>query len=268
MDSPLPKLVRSAVLQAQLSLENFGDRITIRNLHTRVNAGVDVWGRPKEQRAHLTISIILNKPFDTAAAADSLDSSTVHYGFISKDISSAILHANAKWNSTNDLALTVLDAVAHTAKEASIAGTELDIFYPKGSMFGDGAGSSFCRFHSRTTLVSRTLHLSNIRIPCIIGLNSNERPKKQPVIVSLWIDCLPAHRVDDYVAVEECLVETVSDTSFGTLESLSIEVVKQLRAGFAQIWGDDAYIRLRIEKPLAVPSADAPVIEIVRPVKV
>lgn len=61
----------------------------------------------------------------------------------------------------------------------------------------------------------------------------------------------------------------ISGTSFETLESLTTTVIQELRAKFFTDDSDkDSFIRLRIEKPHAVPSADAPVIEIYRPVRV
>ena len=46
-------------------------------------------------------------------------------------------------------------------------------------------------------------------------------------------------------------------------------VVRELRTKFFTKEGDEgSYIRLRVEKPLAVPFADAPSIEILRRVKV
>jgi len=46
-------------------------------------------------------------------------------------------------------------------------------------------------------------------------------------------------------------------------------VVRQLRDQFFTAEEDEGcYIRLRVDKPLAVPFADAPSIEILRPVKV
>jgi hypothetical protein len=44
-------------------------------------------------------------------------------------------------------------------------------------------------------------------------------------------------------------------------------VVQQLRQQFFTEDDEGAYIRLRVAKPMAVPFADAPAIEILRPVK-
>jgi dihydroneopterin aldolase len=197
-------LARPARLQASFALAS--DSITVRNLSVRVNAGYDVWGRQKEQRALVTVSVILKSTFDSAAAADTLDTSTIHYGHLSKNISSRIQEVTAQWTSTYDLSQVILHAVTQTAGNAPIAGTHLEIFYPKGSMLGDGAGSTYSYFEgSGSRLLSRVLLLSNVQIPCLIGVNSNERMKKQPVVVSLWIECISENRVDDYVEVEECL---------------------------------------------------------------
>jgi len=45
-------------------------------------------------------------------------------------------------------------------------------------------------------------------------------------------------------------------------------VVQQLRKKFFTEADQGAYIRLRVAKPIAVPFADAPAIEILRPVNV
>jgi hypothetical protein len=44
-------------------------------------------------------------------------------------------------------------------------------------------------------------------------------------------------------------------------------VVRELREKFFAKGDENSYIRLRVEKPLAVPFADAPAIEILRPVR-
>jgi dihydroneopterin aldolase len=63
--------------------------------------------------------------------------------------------------------------------------------------------------------------------------------------------------------------KVISSSSFETLESLTTTVINHLRSDFFTDASDKAsFIRLQIEKPHAVPAADAPVIEIVRPVGV
>ncbi|KAF2263563.1 hypothetical protein CC78DRAFT_533839 [Lojkania enalia] len=258
------QLVRHSLWESQLVLDEFSDRIIVRNLEATVNAGLDVWGRPKEQRAVLTTTLSLDKPFVSAAEADALDNSTVHYGKLSKNIRGHLEKSRSEWSSTGTLARAIESASLETADNTPVSAIEVDICYPKGSMLGDGAGLIYAYHRTKHTL-SRVLYLRNVRIPCIIGVNSNERPKKQPVVVNLWIESLPENRTDDYVRLEEILVEAISETSFGTLEALSTTVVQELRNKFFGNENQGAYIKVRIEKPLAVPFADAPVIEMLRP---
>jgi dihydroneopterin aldolase len=63
--------------------------------------------------------------------------------------------------------------------------------------------------------------------------------------------------------------QLISDSSFQTIESLLAWLVDELREKFfTKEADDDAWIRLRIAKPHAVPFADAPAVEIMRPVRV
>ncbi|KAF2186385.1 hypothetical protein K469DRAFT_664336 [Zopfia rhizophila CBS 207.26] len=245
------------------------DKIVVRNLEATINAGVDAWGRKKAQPALLTISLALKKQFDSAAQADSLDSSTIHYGKLSKNIRAAVHECRAEWMTTNSLALAVEKCALEATGPAELDHFELDVFYPKGSMLGDGAGLIYSVHYEARSMgnkISRVLYLRNVRIPCLIGVNANERQQKQPVIVNLWLDCHPEDRTEDYPQVEDGLVKVVSESSFETLESLSTMAVQKLKEKFARPGDDrDGYIRMRVEKPMAVPFAEAPAIEISRP---
>jgi hypothetical protein len=62
--------------------------------------------------------------------------------------------------------------------------------------------------------------------------------------------------------------QNISASEFQTLESMLEWTVQSLRKQFFTREEDqDSIIRLRIEKPLAVPFADAPAVEIMRPVR-
>lgn len=202
MATDVPRAVWEA-RPAQLAVM---DRITVRNLQVSVDAGVDVWGRPKKQRSLLSVTLSLAKPFDSAAQGDSLDSSTVHYGILSKAIQAHIESQTGHGDSVT-LAYDISEVARNTAGDTPLASVEVDIFYPKGSMFGDGAGYSFGRAFSPDESTYRQLHLRSVRVPCLIGVNSNERLLKQPVTVNIWVECLAAHRFDDYQKLEVALVD-------------------------------------------------------------
>lgn len=199
-------VIPRAVWKAQPAQVAVTDKITVRNLQASVDAGVDVWGRPKTQRALLTVTLSLAKPFDTAAQADALDNSTVHYGILSKAIQ-AHIDGQAGRLDSGQLANNIGNVVRSTAGDTPLASIEVGIFYPKGSMFGDGAEFSFGKACLAGEKTYRQLQLRNVRIPCLIGVNANERQRKQPVIVNIWVDCLAAHRNDDYQKLETTVVD-------------------------------------------------------------
>ena len=201
----MSSLVRQAVWDADLTQNAKFDKIIIRNLEVVVNAGTDVWGRKKKQRALISVTVTLNKEFASASSTDSVDSSTIHYGALSKEIQSQFEGASATWVSAADLSSSVSKAVLKVAKATPVYGIQTDVFFPKGSMFGDGAGQVISARNTTDGLHSHALYLKNVRIPCVIGVNSNERLQKQPVVVNLWVDCLPAGRIDDYVQAENVL---------------------------------------------------------------
>lgn len=62
--------------------------------------------------------------------------------------------------------------------------------------------------------------------------------------------------------------QLISGSSFQTIESLVAWVIEELRQKFFTQEADQgAWIKLRVGKPHAVPFADAPAVEIARPVR-
>jgi len=202
--------VARAVWEAQPTQLAVTDRITVRNLQASVDAGVDVWNRPKKQRALITVTLSLAKSFSSAAQADALDNSTVHYGKLSKALQ-AHIGTMTEHDSSWTLAAKLGRVAQGLAADTPLASIEVDIFYPKGSMFGDGAGCSIGYMLSTNSsgqfVGYQQLYLRNVRIPCLIGVNANERQQKQPVVVNIWIDRLSPHRDDDYQRLETVVVD-------------------------------------------------------------
>ncbi|KAF2848584.1 hypothetical protein T440DRAFT_401030 [Plenodomus tracheiphilus IPT5] len=260
-------VVRQALWDAQVAGSGCYDKIAVENLELVVNAGKDVWGRPKRQRAQVSVVLTLATQFASAASTDSVDDSTVHYGVLSKAIQAEFSDTAAEWTSTAALSSRIGQCVRSVAGSTAIYAIETDVCYLKGSMLGDGAGHITSTIQD-TMLRSNVLYLRNVRIPCVIGVNSNERLQKQPVVLNVWVDRIPDSRVDDYAELETLLIQLVAATSFQTIESLLAWLIEELRQKFFTREGDqDAWIRLRIAKPLAVPFADAPAVEMMRPVR-
>ncbi|KAF2488256.1 hypothetical protein BU16DRAFT_553943 [Lophium mytilinum] len=253
------RLARSISLREWKSTVENADKISVRNLSVTSNSGFDVWGRQKRQPVLLSVAVFLAHTFDQAAQTDAVDNSTVHYGILSKSLQ-AVIENSKDWQGTFALAEELNVAAYSIAASGTLIGCELDVCYPKACMHGDGAGL----IYSTTDLgFVTTLYLMNVRVLCLIGVNSNERQAKQPVVANLWIENNLGKDADAYNYVEKLLVQTIESSSFETLESLATQVVADLRKEMYPV-DEGADIRLRLEKPMAVPFADAPSIEIYR----
>lgn len=207
----MAQVVRQSLWNAEVAHSGHYDKIAIEHLEVVVTAGNDVWGRPKKQRAHISVTVTLSDHFASASSTDSVDASTVHYGLLGKAIQAALQDATAEHISTAALSSCIFQCVCRVAGSTSIFAIETDICYLKGSMFGDGAGHMTATIND-SKLRSNVLYLRNLRVPCIIGVNPNERLQKQPVILNVWLDAIPDARVDDYVALETLLFQVTVDT--------------------------------------------------------
>lgn len=226
--------------------------------------GLDVWSRRKTQPLEISLAVSLNEQFHSAAKGDIIDDSTIHYGKLSKNIMSR-LDIQSEWLDSHALACVIEHVVNRTAsREKLISSLEVEISYPKASMLGEAAGYSYAVAHRDAVETSAVLWLRNVRIPTLIGVNAHERTKKQLAVVNLWIDQIIPPAADGYVEVEAILTQSTEDSTFDTLEALATKAVADIIKKFIQPKTPGASIRLQVEKPVAVPFADAPVVEIYR----
>jgi len=200
------KLVPQAIWETHPAQLAVTDKIVVQNLSVNVNAGVDVWGREKTQRALITVTLCLAKPFASAAEADALDKSTVHYGILSKAIHAVINAELPAHLSTIELAGKLVASARETAGGTPMASIKVDVKYPKGTMLGEGACLSHGYIENDDKVLT-VLYLENLKIPCLIGVNSNERLRKQPVVVNVWAECINGARSDDYPKLEAVVVD-------------------------------------------------------------
>jgi dihydroneopterin aldolase len=200
----MARVLRRAQWEGEVVRSGNMDKIIVQNLEVVVNAGFDVWGRQKKQRALISVTLTLGGEFDSAASTDSVDDSTVHYGTLSKAIQQEFNDKHAPWIGTAELATRVARCVSRVAEDADVYAIETEICYTKGSMFGEGAGYIYSTIETSENR-SEVMYLRNMTIPCLIGVNSNERLQKQPVVVNAWIDKVARSRVDAYPELESLL---------------------------------------------------------------
>ncbi|KAI1461880.1 Dihydroneopterin aldolase-domain-containing protein [Annulohypoxylon moriforme] len=114
---------------------------------------------------------------------------------------------------------------------------------------------------------SRTLRIQGLHVPTLIGVNSNEREAKQMVVADVEIDRYDV--ADDvHSDLEKVIVETIETSSFKTLEALASHVANRILSDF-KIGDNPAPMKERgwkvkvcLEKPIAVPFAECPSVEV------
>ncbi|KAI2636139.1 Dihydroneopterin aldolase-domain-containing protein [Xylaria nigripes] len=159
---------------------------------------------------------------------------------------------------------------------ARLRSLSLTLHLTKASLLGSGVSltttASFAGIESENNQnpfrsYARCLRLHGLHIPTLIGVNTNERGAKQMIVVDVEIDRFDA-REDVHVEIEKIVVETVEASSFETLEALGTHVANTILDGF-RIGDSSQTVRasgwqiiVRIEKPIAVPFADCPIVEV------
>ncbi|OTA97939.1 hypothetical protein M434DRAFT_391548 [Hypoxylon sp. CO27-5] len=114
---------------------------------------------------------------------------------------------------------------------------------------------------------SRALRIQGLHVPTLIGVNSNERNAKQMVVADVEIDRFDI--TDDiYSDLERTIVETMEASSFETLEALASQLASKILSDF-RIGDNPApmkergwQVRVCLEKPIAVPFAECPAVEV------
>lgn len=255
------------------------DKLSVHNLSATTSASHDAWGRQKQQPVFISLTVSMSARFE--CSDDSLDNSTIHYGILSKSIIGAVEagypsqfdRTEAKDVAVDKLWLArLVEQVAFDVapRREAIAAVEIELFFPKASLLGGGVGFRYSRAYP-SLVTAATLQWRNIRVPTLIGLNPNERLAKQMVVLNMWLDSVckwsdlfAAGTVSKF---DLCASTMLGDSAHETLEALAVAVSEAVLAdtnsGLLEAEGEST-LRLKLEKPIAVPFADAPAIEICR----
>ncbi|KAM3498866.1 hypothetical protein MY10362_007836 [Beauveria mimosiformis] len=161
---------------------------------------------------------------------------------------------------------------------AQLRALEISLHLPKATLLGDGVsltvtggfelvaadgGGGRLKPVMRQGAVSLKIH--RLRVPTLIGVNSNERLAKQVVIASVEIDRLEDD-ADVYPELEQVVVTVMSESSYETLEALGTQMTVVIAAHLQRKHtpprdGAGWNINISLEKPIAVPLADAACVE-------
>ncbi|KAL2752274.1 hypothetical protein ACRALDRAFT_2044810 [Sodiomyces alcalophilus JCM 7366] len=253
--------------------------IQIRELQTYIRAGVDAWGRRgKEQPILVSADLSLADRFHTAASTDRVGDDTIHYGLLAKAILASLVsletHLGASNITLRQALEYLIDDVTYPVSSSTttvrqrilvdpdkLRFASITLTLPKASLLGDGVSlSKFFSFPPTSTAATWGVCLSihRLRVPTLIGVNDNERERKQVVIADIDVDMLDSD-ADMYTNLEAIVVKTMEASSFETLEALAMAIATQLgnqlrceppgRRGW--------HLKVGLEKPTAVPMSQA-----------
>lgn len=129
----------------------------------------------------------------------------MHYGVLSKNLRK--LPTGESWGDLGQMAHVVLAVVDKTPPGSKIMeDATIEIKLPKASLLGDAV--IFVRnYHIDSQRNTSVLHLQNLCIPTLIGVNSNERTAKQKLLVNVWLRGLDDGECNCYVELERLLTK-------------------------------------------------------------
>lgn len=185
------------------------DKVSVKKLRIdEANAGFDIWGRPKNQPVEISVVLALSQPFSSAAATDTVNESTVHYGKLSKAVIAMVDKSKSQWKSAEEFVQdVVLSAMTAASDKSVVSAIQVDACFTKACRNGSGI-SIHLSYIPSTSQTSIVMHLRKMWFSALIGVNSNERTMKQRVIVSVWIDGVDKTFTDSCFEAEQ-IVEKV-----------------------------------------------------------
>lgn len=178
------------------------------NLQHAQHVGTDAWGRAKEQPILLSVAVSFKKPFSSAASNDALDDSTIHYGQLAKSLRG--LSASTTWETLESFAARLQDRMTVLAgSQDLLESCRVLIHLPKASLLGKGVNFLRLADFSKPgeTAITQMIHLDAINVPVLVGVNANERARKQPLLFHLYITSVTGNSAEKYADLEARLVE-------------------------------------------------------------
>lgn len=211
----------------------------------------------------MTVTVCLESDVSNAGRTDSLARS-VNYSTVAKHVQEIVeQHGPHKSASTlaGSLAASCLDQFG-----LEVITVRLEV--PRAVLHAVSAGVEVRRHRSRPVndaVVPDCYFLNDLKVSTIIGVNPWEREEKQNVAISVEalaepsIDSEEHHTAARFRRIEKLIVDKVSSSTYHTIEAL-VESIADICLRNLDI----NRIRVRVEKPSALPFASAAAVEIVR----
>ncbi|KAF9219851.1 hypothetical protein BS17DRAFT_788502 [Gyrodon lividus] len=257
------------------------DIVFVDTLQLSASIGKDCWGRPRDQPILLSIYLHLSPAFlDAAGHTDDVRDS-VHYGHLTKAISSRVgtrgepypdVHAlvgeatGAAFGLAGDTAEAVRIVVGLPKLILLAGGFEVEVTTPKGGTTRDPPAPA-------PAPVGTIVRVKDLVLPVLIGVNPPERVAKQRVVTNITFyekakaqagggpsPSRTAGSGVDYPEIIDKMSAEIDQTAFQTLEKFVLEIV---RAGCVASEDIEA-VTVRCQKPSALSFAHSSGVEITR----
>lgn len=204
--------------------------IRVDNLISTISGPQDAWGRPRRpQPVSISVEVDLSRPFSASSSGDVVDTDTVHYGLLSKEIQRILRGIEGR-----DADLSLADVLGEVwrgltgwellgrggsgepegfLKASSTRHLKVTIHLPKASLLGTGVsliGSAPMPTDAAGPAVPKsravTLKFHHLRVPTLIGVNDNERQAAQMVVANVEVDRW-VENADGYSPLEQVITK-------------------------------------------------------------
>ncbi|KAF5371862.1 hypothetical protein D9615_009565 [Tricholomella constricta] len=207
------------------------DVVFVDTLHLSSDVGPDCWGRTRAQQVEISVYLHLQSSFLTAAGRsdDVLDS--VHYGHLSKAITSKVV--GSSFNGAEKLVAAVAEEAFALAGEAAKE-VRVVVNMPKQILLAEAlcVDITIPRGQAATPVI-RKISVVDLILPVIIGVNPPERQAKQRVITNIVFHEAPGDRpLLNYSEIVVGIVKNIESSAYLTLEKFVLEICIELRTLF------------------------------------
>ncbi|KAF1810736.1 hypothetical protein P152DRAFT_460036 [Eremomyces bilateralis CBS 781.70] len=286
-----PDLTPIAECDIPIGPLRFCDSIAIKNYVRTLYLGVDPWRRDNHSDQIVNVSVRVWRkqgcPMTVSKRDDEAGKLEVNYSQLARTISTAFETLTASRELAEQHALhhfveILWREISQRAvdNDWKICAMHIKADLPKATHTGDclslelwrepNLGDANPKLNS-----SMVLCFQGLRLNASIGFHAFEHQAKQRLIITLWIDTVdggkphgPSRALLNHIQeLETVVVKFVETTIFKTLEGMGNELLALVKQRLGDSFAPDMApnLRLRIEKPLAVPLADAPMVELYRP---
>ncbi|KAF9473950.1 FolB-domain-containing protein [Pholiota conissans] len=241
------------------------DVVFVDTLRVEANLGEDCWGRSRAQPVEITVYLHLKQSFLQKAGESDHVADSVHYGHLSKEISHLVRSKNESANPAFDGTDGLIRAV--TEKAFALAGSAAEevrvvLNVPKMVLLSSGFSVDVTTIQEPSfVVVEKKVHVSDIIIPVIIGINPHERENKQRVVVNItFYEDVGQHPEIKYREVVSKVANEIEQTSYRTLEKFVNNIVRSACIASEQV----AAVTVRAQKPSALSFAQSSGVELTR----